>query len=137
MKTAYLDCISMCLFASLRSLSLIQTHLFLSFLVRDICAFVCLYSKVLLSGFSFKVLPYWTYSPSVCVLLQTQTLRASLVPPLIHIQPKTGHKVLRARYSLSLPLKSARVSFKTFRRYLPLLVLWDSRDKLNFAVLRE
>ena len=49
-KTAYLDCISMCLFASLRSLSLIQSPLFLSFLVRDICAIVCLYSKVLLSG---------------------------------------------------------------------------------------
>ena len=74
-KTAYLDCISMCLFASLRSLSLIQTHLFLSFLVRDMCAVVCKYSKVLLPGFSFQVLPYWTKSPSVCVMLQTQTLR--------------------------------------------------------------
>ena len=52
-KTAQLDGISLCFFVSLRSLSLIYTHLFLSFLVRGICAFLCLYSKVLLAGLKF------------------------------------------------------------------------------------
>ena len=115
------DCISMCLFALLRSLSLIQTHhcsfRFWSETYVRLCVYILkCYCLVLV----LKVLPYWTYSPSLCVLLQTQTLRASLVPSLSHNKPKTGHKVLRARYSLSLPLKSARVSFKTFLRYLPL-----------------
>ena len=57
MKTAQLDGISLCFFVSLQSLSLIYTHLFLSFLVRGMCAFLCLLAKVLLGGLKFLSSP--------------------------------------------------------------------------------
>ena len=118
-EDAQLVCISLCFLVSLKELIFEFTHLFLLFLIRSRWALLCFLVKVLLDGLEFEVLLYWIYSPlSLCVVANTNT-QSILVPSLFYPKLKTV-KVLIARYSLSLPLKSARVSCKTFRRYPPL-----------------